>query len=216
MDEIGRFLRDVYPATIKFSNGPLNWNIRSGYLSELKHVVNATQKRKVEFYNGRFHARNALEQLGIERQQLPVLPDRSPNWPAGCVGSISHSNDHVVSTVALSHDILSLGVDVQDVDELDFYCVRNVLLHDSEFTISNTNDLAINLSAKEAFKKLYMPIMRSSIEYNELVIDLNYHKNTFSVKLVTSKLPTFRFHNELCGHFEVISGNVISTIYLRT
>ena len=75
--------------------------------------------RLAEFSQGRWHARNALRQLGLSGASLPMAADRSPAWPQGFVGSISHvppSREHcgqVLAVAARASDCAGLGVDLE-------------------------------------------------------------------------------------------------------
>ena len=57
---------------------------------------------------------NCLHQLGAERAAIPRAEDRRPLWPAGIVGSISHTRQHAVAAVAHAADIRGLGLDIEN------------------------------------------------------------------------------------------------------
>ena len=54
-------------------------------------VARAVERRRAEFATGRVLARQALAALGREPAAILAGADRSPCWPDGIVGSISHS-----------------------------------------------------------------------------------------------------------------------------
>lgn len=82
--------------------------------------------RLAEFSQGRQHARTALAQLGLADASIPMAADRSPVWPPGFVGSISHvpadrvSNQpgQVLAVVARARDCAGLGVDLERTGRL--------------------------------------------------------------------------------------------------
>lgn len=76
-------------------------------------VQQAVAARQIEFAAGRQAARDAMRSLGRPALPVPVNPDRSPHWPAGLVGSISHCRDACVAVVALADRCQSVGVDVE-------------------------------------------------------------------------------------------------------
>ena len=78
---------------------------------EEAQVARAGDARRLEFRAGRLLARAALAELGIEGFALLAGEDRAPRWPAGTVGSISHTRDWCA--VALTRDprIPALGID---------------------------------------------------------------------------------------------------------
>jgi 4'-phosphopantetheinyl transferase EntD len=76
-------------------------------------VARAVEKRRREFAQGRVLARRLLADLGAAGGPLLPDADRVPRWPAGIVGSISHTDDLCVVAAAREGDVLGLGVDVE-------------------------------------------------------------------------------------------------------
>src|SRR6267143_5303514 len=73
----------------------------------------AVLKRRREFTAGRVCARAALERLGIRGFPIVAAPDRSPVWPPGIVGSLSHCGDYCGAAVARRGSIAGVGLDVE-------------------------------------------------------------------------------------------------------
>lgn len=85
---------------------------------EARAVARAVQTRRDEFTAGRAAARLAMERLGLPPQAVPAAPDRSPVWPDGLTGSISHAGG--LCAAVLSRDPLhKLGLDIEDAAPLD-------------------------------------------------------------------------------------------------
>lgn len=85
---------------------------------EAQAVARAVPKRRAEFTTGRAAARLAMERLGLPPQAIPAAPDRSPVWPEGVTGSISHAG--VFCAAVLSRDSSHLlGLDIEDPAPLD-------------------------------------------------------------------------------------------------
>lgn len=78
-------------------------------------VARAVPRRVSEFAAGRQAARQALSALGLPPVALPRLPNRSPSWPEGISGSISHSAGLAVAVVRRGGPI---GVDVEPDEPL--------------------------------------------------------------------------------------------------
>lgn len=73
----------------------------------------AVPQRLAEFTAGRAAARLAMQRLGLPPQAVPAAPDRSPVWPAGLNGSISHANG--TCAAVLTRDASRrLGLDIED------------------------------------------------------------------------------------------------------
>ncbi len=79
----------------------------------------AAQKRKAEYLAGRLAARRAMAGLGLPVQPVLSAEDRSPCWPHGLTGSISHrSADGYITAFCLlgRHSVVRrLGIDCETV-----------------------------------------------------------------------------------------------------
>jgi len=78
-------------------------------------VAKAAGKRKRDFALGRTCARLALEQLGFSGAVIGKAEDGAPCWPAGVVGSITHTKGYAAALVAEARDVGGLGVDAERV-----------------------------------------------------------------------------------------------------
>lgn len=76
---------------------------------------NMVAKRKSEFLAGRVCAQRALEALGECRAQVGKNQDRSPKWPMGFIGSITHTQNLAVACVAKSSEYRRLGIDIEAI-----------------------------------------------------------------------------------------------------
>lgn len=85
---------------------------------EARAVARAVQTRRDEFTAGRAAARLAMARLGLPPQPIPAAPDRSPVWPEGVTGSISHTGG--LCAAVLSRDPTQpLGLDIEEAAPLD-------------------------------------------------------------------------------------------------
>ena len=79
----------------------------------------AVPKRKAEFVAGRWCAREALRAAGAgEVEDIPIGAQRAPVWPAGFVGSITHSHGMAAAAVARVGDARGLGLDLEPFVEV--------------------------------------------------------------------------------------------------
>ena len=77
-------------------------------------IQHAIPQRRHEFIGGRMMARRAMSELGVAPQAVPAGPDRAPVWPAGLVGSITHTGEWCAAAIARADEIRSVGIDVED------------------------------------------------------------------------------------------------------
>jgi 4'-phosphopantetheinyl transferase EntD len=108
--------RDILPGSVRFSAGfepPVDDLTRQ----ETESLSGAGARRRREFAAGRWHARRALRELGVQEPSIPRGDDGAPIWPEGFVGSISHTMDgervFAVAAVARVCDLLAVGIDVE-------------------------------------------------------------------------------------------------------
>ncbi|MDJ0849619.1 MAG: 4'-phosphopantetheinyl transferase superfamily protein [Myxococcota bacterium] len=80
---------------------------------EERCVAGAAERRRRQFAAGRACAREALARLGAPPAPLLRQADRSPRWPEGVVGSISHCDGRCAAAVAWEADFAGLGLDVE-------------------------------------------------------------------------------------------------------
>jgi 4'-phosphopantetheinyl transferase EntD len=153
---------------------------RSGFLDEEeRYVAHAIPRRKREFHAGRACAGNAMNALGLKRVPIPAANDRSPVWPDGVVGSISHCDTLCVAAVGLKADgYLSMGLDVEPAEALpadlfDAICTRQEQdwLEDRP---SSERALLVRtiFSAKEATYKCQYPLTGMMMDFQDLEISL--------------------------------------------
>ncbi|MCE8003728.1 4'-phosphopantetheinyl transferase family protein [Billgrantia ethanolica] len=73
----------------------------------------AVAKRRAEYVAGRLCARRALQLLD-GRDAIPSMnEDRSPCWPEGCVGAITHSDGWAAALVAHRQVYRGVGLDAE-------------------------------------------------------------------------------------------------------
>lgn len=92
-----------------------------GYLypGEEAFVARAGRKRYMEFRAGRICARYALAKLGIPSRAILVRDDRTPIWPSGTIGSISHTNEYCVAMATSTARFSGLGIDIETSTPMD-------------------------------------------------------------------------------------------------
>ncbi|MFN7874035.1 MAG: 4'-phosphopantetheinyl transferase [Pirellula sp.] len=155
---------------------------------ELQLVSKAVPKRVDEFRAGRHCARHALRKLGIEEFDLLKGPNREPIWPAGVVGSISHSDKYAAAAVASSQVYRSIGIDIERAKPLAMGLIKTIGSPDE---IRMVDSLAgdrpwdtLLFSAKEAFYKAWFPVTRTVLEFHDVRVDIKPAEERFVVQLM--------------------------------
>jgi enterobactin synthetase component D len=137
---------------------------------ELASLSGATvPKRRRAFAVGRVAARKALERLS-PGPPPPVLPglDRAPCWPAGIVGSISHSGGWGLAAVDRVSRTLTLGLDLEYLPELSDIEIAGLVADDDELQWigADPRRLLALFSAKESLYKALYPCCGAYFDFD--------------------------------------------------
>lgn len=148
----------------------------------------AKQSRRLEFELGRMCADAALLDLGYELPKqsghcVGVSADRSPIWPPGIVGSISHSEQLTWAAVANRNQVRSLGVDTEIcMTTKAMNQVRSEVASRHEWDsvdeaapsiaegLSRELTTTLVFSAKEAFYKCWFPLAKQFFEFADVSV----------------------------------------------
>ncbi|MEF2074601.1 4'-phosphopantetheinyl transferase family protein [Consotaella aegiceratis] len=190
------------------------------YEAEEQFVRDAVGKRRAEFAAGRMAARIALLRLGIPGQPILQAADRSPIWPAGVVGSISHAMGIAAAIVTREAHLAGLGLDIEGATPLRSDLWRHVLTEAEMRTRSASPTVAqlprckLTFVAKEALFKTVFPTKRVFLGFHEAQVDIAAD-GTWSAKLADaySVLPrNMRLSN---GRWACTSGLILATMALE-
>ena len=145
---------------------------------EAAAVANARSKRINEFAAGRACARQALATFGVAGFALLAAPDRQPLWPAGFVGSITHTAGFCAAAVVPCSKIAALGLDSErtGAPTLDIWptlCRPDELAWvDSLPSEQRPPAVTLIFSAKEAVYKCQYPITHQWLDFHDLRIEV--------------------------------------------
>lgn len=194
VDPVATALRSLLPAGIAYSSlqgGP-------AFLPLLPEEATAATRfsasRLAEFALGRSCAREALRALGAAPAGIGVGQHREPLWPAGIVGSISHTAGIAVAAVAHADDFAGIGIDIEAARVLDPELV-SLVCRPGELqragSAGHDEGLAALLmfSAKEAVYKALWPILRCFLDFQDLEIMLNADLCSFRVESRSPRCP---------------------------
>ncbi|MDF0605133.1 4'-phosphopantetheinyl transferase superfamily protein [Neisseriaceae bacterium TC5R-5] len=77
------------------------------------NILSSVKKRQAEFFYGRLAAKWALREFDLQDSQISIGQGREPCWPAGMIGSISHSSDLAGAIVARRGQYIGIGIDIE-------------------------------------------------------------------------------------------------------
>jgi len=155
-------------------------------------IARATASRRTEFATARACARAAMTRLGLP--EVAVLPGvrGAPQWPEGVTGSITHCAGYRAAAVALTRDVISLGVDAEINDALPDHGMLELIARDEERV--RLGELAAGIpgiswdrllfSAKETVYKTWFPLTRRWLDFESADIDIDPREGTFTARLL--------------------------------
>ena len=177
-------------------------------------------RRQLEFAEGRDCARTLLDRFEVS-EEVGVAEDRSPVWPSGFAGSISHSNNWVWTAVAESDRTPSLGIDTEIVVTRK---TRNLLYDDivteqermiiGALGLSPELTFTLAFSAKEAFYKCWYPVTKEFFGFRQAAIQ-SCNSNTIRIVSLVSN-PNFRLTpNWLDVHYMTTENDVFTGTWME-
>jgi len=213
---ISDLLGTLSPTGVVFSNGEIADLSAHLWPEERAAMVRSVSKRVFEFSSGRFHARQALLQAGAKPQAIPVDLDRTPVWPPGIVGSISHSNRHCIALAAKAADFSTVAVDLEVATPLDDSLIGYVC--DTEELPKPPSARALvakyAFCAKECFYKAYYPLVRRFLEFSDVRVSIDMDRGVFHSRLDNVNCPALLGTRDVAGRIGLADGHVISLIAL--
>jgi enterobactin synthetase component D len=174
---------------------------------------NVSSKRRNEFILGRAAARLALIRAGSPNP-FPVMrrAGGDPDWPAGIVGSITHSGPWAIAAVASRSCIWILGIDLEDVLSIPEMEIAETVCRASELRwVFERGDsrlrTAMLFSAKESVYKALYPWCQQFFDFHAVELTWIPEQNTFRGVLLTELNDEFSLgfcfevHCQQIGHF---------------
>lgn len=139
-----------------------------GFPQQLK---SASTGRQLEYLAGRICATTALGGIGINNVQVGSNADRSPIWPVGCTGSISHKRQRAVAVANKQYGLL--GVDVEMLMKpASAEKIARKIINDAEVKrmadgpYDFAKSLTVVFSAKEALYKAIYPRVKRYLPFH--------------------------------------------------
>jgi len=186
------------------------------YPEEEVYIQRAVPKRKGEFTAGRLCARKALARFGITNFPILVNNDRSPIWPTGFVGSITHTDGYCGVAVARQSVLLSLGVDVESVNQVSkeywghlFTPPELSYLH-SLPSCKQQGIAALIFSAKECLYKCQYLISKQWLNFLDVHVLVDHSRNEFHAIVLVDVGGKFHKGNSMTGKYAFGNGYVFT------
>ncbi|MEU6077024.1 4'-phosphopantetheinyl transferase superfamily protein [Micromonospora sp. NPDC047074] len=186
-------MRDLLPPAVAVAvAGPADW---AGELlpAELACLsARAVDSRRRDFTAGRVCARRAMAALDVPPVAVPSAPDRSPVWPTGVVGAITHTAGYCAAVAARSGEIRSVGIDAEQHKELNAGVRRLICLPEEVERCARlpagTSWPAVLFSAKETIYKVWHPVVGTWLDFHDALLELDPDAGTFTARIAPARL----------------------------
>ncbi len=215
------WIGDLFSADVLTGSAPIDERTDDLWPCESELVRKAVPRRAREFAAGRRVARALLARLGAGGAPLLAHPDRSPSWPAGVVGSITHAADLCAVVVARSGAVTGLGVDVEPDGPLEpelwpRICTprerESLLQGDAE---SSGRRARLVFSAKESVYKCVYVYVRRVLGFHEVEIELDFARRRFAVSFADDVRARIPAGSVLSGAFALHGHHILTGATLR-
>lgn len=145
---------------------------------EAGYVASAAPKRRRDFALGRFCAHEALVQMGRDEPAIPIGASGAPVWPAGIVGSITHTQGYAAAVVAARNRFQAIGIDAERIGGVTEALMPRLfgpaeqqwlMMLEAERRITA---LTVLFSAKEAFYKAFSGQTSDRLSFKNIHIEM--------------------------------------------
>jgi 4'-phosphopantetheinyl transferase EntD len=184
-----------------------------------------SETRTIEFATGRACARDALAQLGIEGFAVRRRADRTPVWPPGIVGSITHTRSFCAAAVASARVAAGIGIDAETISRVSAELWPMLLTDEEADALTQAGDertlrAAIMFSAKEAFFKAQWPLTATWLEFTDVTVDLpaslpTTSSTSFGVRFARGPMPLALHGHAVIGRARYAGDLVVTGVRIR-
>ena len=188
-DTLSDLFSNLFPPSVTVRAATLPIHDTELWDSELPGTERMVPKRLREFVAGRSVARWAIADLGEPVVAIPRDGDRTPIWPDGVVGSITHCDGLCAAAVARVEEVMALGLDAEPASPLppDLYstvCTAMELQYLEALPPPPAADwLKIVFSAKESYYKAWFPLTRTPLDFTEVEVHLDPATSRFTIEV---------------------------------
>ena len=185
-------------------------------------IQRSAVKRKAEFLAGRlaalYHIQHCFDACD---GYVAIGQDRSPVWPKGIIGSLSHTRHEAVCLLGRQSDIALLGVDIEDrMSSQTIDDIKNMVVSGREEQLCSASFFALNdviaivFSAKESlFKSLYPKVLAYFDFFSAEMISINIHEQSLVLVLTKSLCDEYCEGDRFVCYFHLQDSHVLTFIY---
>lgn len=170
------------PEGLRLETGPVEDHLADLPLAEQALVVTAVKSRREEFSSARFLAHRLLAEEGEPEQPILCATDRSPLWPKGWLGSLTHGRRSCAAAVARKGEgIGGVGIDLEELRPVREDLFAEILSEEElkRFTRAGSEHEVVShvlacFSIKEAVYKAMFPLGNAGLGFDAMEV-LHFH-----------------------------------------
>ena len=176
---------------------------RTLFESEVRGIRNAVASRAREFAAGRTAARQALGQSVA----IDTALDRTPLWPNGVAGSITHAAGFAVA--AVSRRASMVGLDLEPHEDLPEEIIETVLSPSERTRVGDLREARLVFSLKECAYKAQFPLTRQIFGFDGF--EVAWSSGKFEAEF-RQPVGDFDKGHVLAGRYGIDGGFILSGI----
>ncbi|TLX54364.1 4'-phosphopantetheinyl transferase [Stutzerimonas nosocomialis] len=177
-------------------------------------------KRQTEYLAGRLCAHEALRLTHGNGAVVQPNEDRSPAWPAGCVGSITHGGGWAGAVVGQASHWRGLGLDVErrlDAGRADRLMEEILTPAEREgyatlVAAERALKVTVTFSLKESLFKALYPLVQTRFYFEHAELVHLGRDGSARLRLLTDLSPGWRRGAELDGQFVCFENYLLSLV----
>lgn len=183
-------------------------------------LTEAADKRKTEYLVGRMCARAAVKYITGHHAAPSLGADRAPCWPAGTVGSVTHSHGWAAAIVASSQHYLSLGLDAEALlsDSRATKLAQKILTTPerqrfrSELAQRPGQLITLAFSVKESLFKALYPLTKKRFYFEDAELLEWTGAGRAKMRLLTDLSREWRAGQQLTAWFSQQDGRLLTLV----
>jgi 4'-phosphopantetheinyl transferase EntD len=174
-------LESLLPPGVHAVEGPILLDEWDATPEEMARTATYVAQRKAEFLTGRTYARRALRSLGMAAPTIGWNTDRSPIWPEGVIGCITHTRDYCAAVVARTdgpNAIRGIGVDIETPGRITDGIALKTFTEAERVALAAMPEelrqerMCAMFCAKEAFYKMQFPLTKAWVGFQDVEVEL--------------------------------------------
>lgn len=213
-------MKDLFPQGVVFVQAGFDLEAEPLHPEEAAQATRMGDARRREFAQGRACARRALSALGIRGAPLLRGADRAPQWPAGVIGSLTHTDGFCAVAVARRGELLALGLDAECAP-LSARAARRVLDASERAQLEGLTAppaqgfATLAFSAKESIYKALFPLCGRKLVFGDAAIAIDPRARAFHVSLRAGGAGALPPGATIEGRYAVTASCVLTSVVVR-